>query len=490
MTSTMGNASADVVSRSLDLATPLREAMLPYMAILAWTCLVSLPTLRFDDADDAFFVEVAHLWTQGHAPFVAAFDVKGLGFYAILALAEQAIGASLLTMKIVEALFLAIGAAALYRIAAKYDRAAAVLAAALFPILTIISCDAAYAVMNAFLLVAFACAFSEASPRARALYAGLAVGVACTVKQTCAIDGLALMYILGSRDRKASLASFIVAAPLAPLAFVAGYALSGHLGDLTRDFVVTALNRESIVPWSAVFGHFVEWMTPFAVVAVVAPLALLQRQRISAAVPMRALFVWLAIEGIGLVAQRGGYRTSMAPLIAPMLLIAALFISATYAVEGRVKQRAALSIFGLFVVCGAMLGYGATILRKMTIIDTDGLRQIAGVVEATRPRGDDRLFVVNGRVWPNIALNLPPPTPFFHFEHVMCEFPGAGLPALVANFEARPRYVVFETPNRRLTCEPEAFAREIGSALAADYRLVSTVRSELSNYQIFEIARP
>jgi len=180
----------------------------------------------------------------------------------------------------------------------------------------------------------------------------------------------------------------------------------------------------------------------------------------------------------------------MAPLIAPMLLIAALFISATYAVEGRVKQRAALSIFGLFVVCGAMLGYGATILRKMTIIDTDGLRQIAGVVEATRPRGDDRLFVVNGRVWPNIALNLPPPTPFFHFEHVMCEFPGAGLPALVANFEARPRYVVFETPNRRLTCEPEAFAREIGSALAADYRLVSTVRSELSNYQIFEIVRP
>src|SRR5208282_3921911 len=54
--------------------SPLAAALLVYGAALAWTALVRLPLWRMDGLDDAFYVEVAHLWTRGVLPYVGAFD--------------------------------------------------------------------------------------------------------------------------------------------------------------------------------------------------------------------------------------------------------------------------------------------------------------------------------------------------------------------------------------------------------------------------------
>src|SRR5579863_4526518 len=60
-------------------ALPRRRALAPALvwlgvgaAALAWSILVRLPLWRMDGLDDAFYVEVAHLWTRGLPPYLYA----------------------------------------------------------------------------------------------------------------------------------------------------------------------------------------------------------------------------------------------------------------------------------------------------------------------------------------------------------------------------------------------------------------------------------
>ena len=53
---------------------------------------------RIPTAPAAFFSEVAHLWMQGQAPYLAAFDVKPPGYFALLALAQSLFGPNLTTL--------------------------------------------------------------------------------------------------------------------------------------------------------------------------------------------------------------------------------------------------------------------------------------------------------------------------------------------------------------------------------------------------------
>ena len=84
------------------------------------------------------------------------------------------------------------------------------------------------------------------------------------------------------------------------------------------------------------------------------------------------------------------------------------------------------------------------------------------------------------RIWP--------PDTQFPLGHITWDFAGIGVTALVANFEARPRCVVFENPNNQLVCEKDATDDEIRTALAARYSLISTARSEHSIHFIFELS--
>ena len=164
-------------------------------------------------------------------------------------------------------------------------------------------------------------------------------------------------------------------------------------------------------------------------------------------------------------------------------------MSGRFGAEGLARRAVALVVFGAVAVWAAMAGRGLAMLEKLPRVDDLSLRQIKAAVEATGPRRDDRLLVVNGAAFANIVTDLRPPTPIFHWAHILCDFPGAGLPALAADLAARPRYVVFEDPDRRPVCQPAAYAEAIRVALASDYALAAQGRTELSSWELFETAR-
>jgi len=224
---------------------------LVFLAVVAWTALVHLPFYGLDGPDDAFYVEAAHLWTKGSPPYIGAFDVKAPGFFAVLAAAQLVFGASLATLRGVTILFTAIAATALYAMSrAFHGRSTAVLCAALFPILFEIYGDAAYAVLCAFTALAFLAVLSDVPPMKKAVLAGLAIGAACSVKQTAALEAIVLFAILArgtagrGKGNALTIAAFVAVASLAPLGFLAYYAMR-------RDVGVSSSPTSSYSRWNA-----------------------------------------------------------------------------------------------------------------------------------------------------------------------------------------------------------------------------------------------
>ena len=462
-----------------------------FAAIALWTTLVHLPTFFREDADDAFFLEAARLWTEGLPPYVAVYDVKGPGGFAWLAVAVALFGPTLAALKILAIAASSVAAAALYRICARYDRAAAIACAALYPILMVVCGDVVYQTMNATLLVGFALTFGAPLDRRRAAAAGLAIGFACAIKQTCAIDALAVGWLLWTADtprgeRLRALAAFAAALPVALAAFLLYYALRGEAAAFVDDVAFAALRRNADLPLGAALHAWAECLFPVSAALILAAAAWTRAAAIEARFPLRAATMWLGLEIVGMAAQRAGCSTYVAPLIAPALMIATVAVSAMFGAASARRRAVALAAFGGLVFASAMAGRGLAILEKMPTVDYARLDQLKAAVEATGPRRDDRLLAVNGSAFVNIVTDLRPPTRFFHWAHILCDFPGAGLPALRADLAAKPRYIVFDDPDRRPACEPPAYAEAIQEALARDYALAAEGRTAASSYRLYQ----
>ena len=166
---------------------------LAFAAIVIWTALVNLPFFHLEESDDAFYTLVAHFWTRGLPPYVSAFDVKAPGFFAILALAQLCFGPSLATLKFVSIVFASVASCSIFAIGRRYSLAAAIVCAVLYPALSEMCGDVAYEVLNAFVLLAVLATLSSMSFPWKAILAGFAIGVACSIKQTAALDGLAVL---------------------------------------------------------------------------------------------------------------------------------------------------------------------------------------------------------------------------------------------------------------------------------------------------------
>jgi hypothetical protein len=486
-------AAAAPRARSIRLPESAR-LFAAFAAIAVWTALVNLPTFGREDADDGFFLEAARLWTEGLPPYVATYDVKGPAGFAFLAAAAALLGPTLSTLKVLSIAASSLAATALYRIVQRYDRAAAVACVALYPVLMVVCGDVVYQTMNATLLVAFALAFAEPLDRRRAAAAGLAIGLACAIKQTCALDALAAAYVLWAKDapraeRRRALAAFAFALPIAPAGFFLYYACRGDAGVFLADVVFAALRRNPDAPFAAALRAWAECLFPIAPALIVAAAAQPRAAEIEARFPLRAVAVWLGLELAGLAAQKAGCSVYVTPLVAPALIIAAIAVSARFGAERPRRRAAALVAFAAAVLWTAMAGRGAAVLAKTPALDYALLDQIKAAVDATGPRPDDRLLTINGSAFANIVADLRPPTPYFHWAHILCDFPGAGLPALAADLAAKPRYVVFENPDRRPTCEPAAYANAIDAALAAGYALAAEGRTPQSRFRLFERAR-
>ena len=157
-----------------------------------------LPLWRMDGLDDAFYVEVARLWTRGLPPYLTVYDVKPPGFFALLAVAEAALGPTLDALRALAVVCDAATAVALLMLGRRFGAPAVGVAAALvYPLLSeLVTANDAYCPLAALTTFAFVAALSRRPLVERTLVAGLLIGAAGTVKQTAGFEALALIAVL------------------------------------------------------------------------------------------------------------------------------------------------------------------------------------------------------------------------------------------------------------------------------------------------------
>jgi hypothetical protein len=470
-------------------------------AALAWTALVRLPLWRMDGLDDAFYVEVARLWTHGLPPYLTVYDVKPPGFFALLAVAETALGPTLDALRALAVVGDAATAVALLILGRRFGAPAVGVAAALvYPLLSeLVTANDAYCPLIALTTFAFVAALSRRAPVERALLAGLLIGAAGAVKQTAGFEALALIAILvgapeaeGRRWRVA--AAFLVAAAAAPLAFLAYFAAKGGAGALVADAVVGALLRpasasEGLSFLGGVGRFFLLQKSDMALFALVG-LALLRRRALAAALPdapLGALLLWFAAAAAGVVVQRSIAVTYLGPTLAPGLLIAGLILARAAPELSRAPEWARLAALAAVSVAIALVHPGNDLSARY---EGAALAETAAAIRAAGWTPGDRLYVVNRGLWLYGALDAPAPTRFLYPGHTLCDFKDRG-PAGVADILAsRPRFVVVADRRIHYVCEQADRWRAVDAALAAGYRRVAHSAGAVDAFDVYEAVAP
>jgi hypothetical protein len=489
-------------------ASSLARAALAFGLILAWCALIRLPYFNHSAPDDGFFTEVALLWRQGQLPYVSAFDIKPPGFFAVLALSQSLFGAGFAALRAVGTLSDAATVGLMVYLAGRYGApGVGLFAALLFPWFSqVVIADDSYSFLIAVTTAAMAIGLSGLPTTRKAALAGLALGAACTVKQTAVFEGVALLAILFGEARSADqrarvVAAFVAAAALAPLAFVADFAAHGALAPMLADVVGVALSRPgaesdhvSLLGGLARFVYRARDMLPVLIAA--AATGLLQAWMPRPRAPIPALSAWFAAALVGALVQRALYATYLGPLMAPALLLSGFGGAALLRVRPALARGARLCTIGL-ALFEAAASLASTAARWRSGPNTlDGL---AAAIQAERPRAEDRLYVTQSGstfVWLYALTGLRPATPFFIPLQSMCDFPGAGPERLVEAFAARPRFVVVGVKESRYNCERENASAAIEAALSSGYRRIARVAcddrhcAKSEDYSVYEITTP
>lgn len=473
-----------------------------FAAALIWTAALRLPVWRIDGPDDAFYVEVAHLWTRGALPYVGAFDVKPPGLFALVALAQMWLGPSLDALRWVAVLCDAVAAAGLYFLGRRFGSTAlGVFAATLYPFLSeAVAGNDAYPPLAALTTLAFLAALSPSHILKRALLAGLAVGAAAAVKQTAAFEAVALLLVLlrapdAAARRPLVAAAFAAGAAAAPLGFLLYFAWHGAAGALVADTVVDALSRPAGggegLSFAAGLMRYLPLQRAVMPMFALAALALLRRGALAKAAPgpaVEAAALWFALASLAVIAQRAIGENYLGPTLAPGLLLSgALVVFAPPALAGFAPALRLLAVW--LAAVAAALAVRAGEIRAGEFRAPEETRAVAAAAEAIRASGSaptDRLFVVNRSGWLYPATDLAPPTAYFFPGHALCEFPGAGRARLAEALATRPRYIV--VADRRIGgyCDLAANWRLVDEALARSYRLIAHAAGEGDSFDIYQ----
>ncbi|MGD0641733.1 MAG: glycosyltransferase family 39 protein [Roseiarcus sp.] len=481
----------------MDAKPTTAKAFVSAFAILTiWAALADVPFFRLEGPDDAFYLEVGHLWARGLPPYLAAFDVKPPGFFALLALVDVVVGPHLETLRAIAVLFTALAATALYFLARDAaGRPAGVLCAVLYPVVFEIYGDAAYAPLCALTIVAFLAALSRAPLLARAAMSGLAIGAAATVKQTAALAALALLVVLlraadAPNRRAGAAAAFVGAASLPPLAFLAYFAAIGAVVPLLTDVVALALNRptsaaESITFWQG-FARLAYLQAPLLPITVAAVAGLFGRSERTNAIPIGAIALWLAAEVVALLAQHAISPYYLTPALAPLLLLAAIGLTKIPDAGKSWMGVAKPALFGAVAIVAVTALRGAHVVSHALAADDRATLGAKAAIESTRPDPTDRLLVVSRGGLIYGASGLDPPTPYYEWAQTLCDFPGAGLPRLAEAIASRPRYLVVADRSKRYPCEQDSQWALVDDALRTSYRLLARADGDYDFYEVYQ----
>jgi len=478
-------------------ASPTALALTIFVVASAWTGLVRLPLFRLDCLDDAGYVGLAHFWLRGLLPYARIFDFKPPGLFALVALAQIALGPTLESLRAVSIASDAVAATALFFLARRFGHpAVGLFAAILYPVLSEIAVgNDAYCPLAALTILAFLAALSPLSPLRGAVLAGLAIGAAATVKQTAGFEAVALLTILtlapdAGRGRARAALAFALAAMVAPLGFLVYFAWHGAAGALIADTVVGALARPasaseglSFVGGLLRFLPLQKGLLPLTGLCV---LALARRRALAAAAPrfpLGAVWAWFAAASVSVIVQRSFAQSYLGPMLAPALLLAGFCTAQAMPELARIPQWARLGALALLSLAAAIAAPGVDFVRRQ---DVPALAAAARAIEASGPAPEDRLYAVNRGAWLNSMVDLAPPTEYFFPFQTLCAFPGAGANGVAQILAARPRYVVIADRRLKYACElPESW-RLIDQALAESYRRLARAQGDFDAYDVYE----
>jgi hypothetical protein len=176
--------------------------------------------------------------------------------------------------------------------------------------------------------------FASARGRAPASRrAGLDVGAACKVKQTAAIEALAILVMLNHDartwgERAKAFGVFVAAAAAAPMLCFLYYAAVGQTEALLNDVVITALARPQAhadsVNFPGSLKNLLLHQLPLTPLSLVAFFLLVDLRTLWRRFPFGAFALWLGLAVASMLIQHAISRYYATPAIAPLLLVSSL----------------------------------------------------------------------------------------------------------------------------------------------------------------------
>ena len=497
---------------------------LVYAAASALTLACRLPFVTQTDKDEIFFSIIAERWAHGQLPYVASFDVKPPGLFFVFWLAQILLPASLAVIKGLEIAAVIASAVMLFRMVdGPGRRAAAIWAALIFPVYSIClaGVDSVSMVLIAPCTIAgfggmLRATDPDSSPRqglSWSLIAGLAIGMAGTIRQTAAFDaiGVAALPLMFARDGRllGKLAAFAVGA-VAPIAlFCAYFAGVGHFAEFYRDAITLAAQRTApdvlasygpSAPWAfSLTGLLVRSelaSAPLLLIWAGALLAIARYRAILGHAPTRlyvAALIWLATAILGALSGKLLCEYYLIATIPPLILLTALFLASGFdpgSAFGGVAARLAVAT-GLALA--AIVPFEAPNLLNPAPILAGDYAGEQGVADLLARRGfdpaRDSLLVVNRGYRIYLASGGRPPGRYFHATHLLGVFHAATPDPLGEALADRPAWIVVADPRTRHVTEMASAFQRIARTLQSRYALAGAVTGARDRFFVYGPAR-
>ena len=483
-----------------------------FIVLLLWTLIVRLPFLHVIHDDEAFYSVVASRWLNGEPPYIASYDIKAPGIFAILAGFQVLFGAHLIVIKAVEMLTTLWGAFGLFRLVAHASsRRLALLVAALYPLYSLFLMGVSsptQLIEAAFTIEAFAqIGRVEGEVYRKHLIAlalaALMMGGAVMVKQTAAFTALGLFgwvawHSWRQRDFK-SLALFCVMGAVPTIAFGLYFAAIGHFRDAFDTVVLTALDRSQVdmseKPDTLHLGfllrlwHFPAFYKPMLVITVGALLAVMRLPRLKTALSssfIHLIIIWYMTAVAGILVNQSLVIWYGFTLVPPTLI---LFCAVLYHGIGFKAQWRVIGI-GLYLLAAVIQPFvveGYTLFNPGPFGPPDyrGNVRAAESLKANGLKPGDNLLVTGRGHYVYLMAGALPKAKYFNAMHLMCTFPTPDKDPLAVAFSTQPDFLVVSDRGFFMGCRLPEREAAITDELARHYRAVSRVSGDWDNFTIY-----
>jgi 4-amino-4-deoxy-L-arabinose transferase-like glycosyltransferase len=455
------------------VAHPLARALALPLALLAFTLAVRAMSFRFAviDTDEGLYLLQAREWLRGGWPYVAVWDMHPVGAPAMFAAAWTLFGKSIMTVRLLASLCVAITAWLTWRTVRELHgpRVVAGAASVLYITHSVMlgglasNTEILFApfVSGALFLAVRAATRPAEAPRWRDLaLMGVLVGYGLTIKPVVVPMGcLAFALLVGPAwlagaqgwRRVAAMAAAYTGLCLLPtLLFALAYAGRGEFqaflfGSFLAPLTYAAAPPAAGVIWGRVSDSLLEllWLLPLAAV----PLWGLRRASLANPATQLVLvaLAWLGASALAVAGPGMYFNHYFVILLAPLSILAAV---GAWRLAWRLRPGLAVPAFAGLVGAVALHAWASdTLPRWERRLEPDPPRQVAEIIRQQIRRGEP-IFVANYHAAVYVMSGAGVPTRFAFPGHLTCGFDkitGVDADAEVNRILAsRPRIIVVD----------------------------------------------